>query len=51
MSEKFSLSVNGTVHSVTADPDTPLLYVLRVAGAISTSRSLGTARSAIRFTR
>jgi nicotinate dehydrogenase subunit A len=29
MSEKFSLSVNGTVHSVTADPDTPLLYVLR----------------------
>jgi nicotinate dehydrogenase subunit A len=29
MSEKFSLSVNGTVHSVTADPDPPLLYVLR----------------------
>jgi len=29
MSEKFSLSVNGTVHSVTADPDTSLLYVLR----------------------
>jgi len=29
MSEKFSLSVNGSTHSVTADPDTPLLYVLR----------------------
>jgi len=29
MSEKFSLTVNGSVHSVTADPDTPLLYVLR----------------------
>jgi aerobic-type carbon monoxide dehydrogenase small subunit (CoxS/CutS family) len=24
-----SLKVNGTVHSVTAEPDTPLLYVLR----------------------
>ena len=24
-----SLKVNGTVHSVTADLDTPLLYVLR----------------------
>ena len=24
-----SLTVNGTVHSVTAEPDTPLLYVLR----------------------
>jgi nicotinate dehydrogenase subunit A len=29
MSEKFSLSVNGSGHSATADPDTPLLYVLR----------------------
>ena len=29
MSEQFSLSVNGSTHSVTADPDTPLLYVLR----------------------
>jgi nicotinate dehydrogenase subunit A len=29
MSEKFSLSVNGSTHSATADPDTPLLYVLR----------------------
>ena len=29
MSEKFSLSVNGSSLSVTADPDTPLLYVLR----------------------
>jgi nicotinate dehydrogenase subunit A len=29
MSEKFSLSVNGGPHPVTADPDTPLLYVLR----------------------
>jgi nicotinate dehydrogenase subunit A len=29
MSEKFSLSVNGSTHSVTADPGTPLLYVLR----------------------
>jgi nicotinate dehydrogenase subunit A len=29
MSEKFSLNVNGSNHSVTADPDTPLLYVLR----------------------
>jgi nicotinate dehydrogenase subunit A len=29
MSEKFSLSVNGSAYSVTADPDTPLLYVLR----------------------
>jgi nicotinate dehydrogenase subunit A len=25
----ISLKVNGTVHSVTAEPDTPLLYVLR----------------------
>ena len=25
----ISLSVNGTVHSIDADPDTPLLYVLR----------------------
>jgi nicotinate dehydrogenase subunit A len=29
MSEKFSLNVNGEVHSVTADPDMPLLYALR----------------------
>jgi len=29
MSEKFSLTVNGSMHSITADPDTPLLYVLR----------------------
>ncbi len=29
MNEKFSLSVNASTHSVTADPDTPLLYVLR----------------------
>jgi nicotinate dehydrogenase subunit A len=29
MSEKFSLSVDGSTHTVTADPDTPLLYVLR----------------------
>jgi nicotinate dehydrogenase subunit A len=29
MSEKFAISVNGSTHSVTADPDTPLLYVLR----------------------
>jgi nicotinate dehydrogenase subunit A len=25
----ISLKVNGTIHSVTAEPDTPLLYVLR----------------------
>ena len=29
MSEKFSLTVNGSSHNVTVDPDTPLLYVLR----------------------
>jgi nicotinate dehydrogenase subunit A len=29
MNEKFSLNVDGTSHSVAADPDTPLLYVLR----------------------
>ena len=29
MADKFSLTVNGSTHSVTADPDTPLLYVLR----------------------
>jgi nicotinate dehydrogenase subunit A len=29
MSEKFSLNVNGTTHSVDADPDMPLLYALR----------------------
>ena len=29
MSEKFSLSVNGSAHTVTADPDMPLLYALR----------------------
>ena len=29
MTEKFSLNVNGESHAVVADPDTPLLYVLR----------------------
>ena len=29
MSERFSLSVNGSTHTVTADPDMPLLYALR----------------------
>ena len=29
MSEKFSLSVNGSAHTVTADPNMPLLYALR----------------------
>jgi nicotinate dehydrogenase subunit A len=29
MTEKFSLNVNGKSHAVVADPDTPLLYVLR----------------------
>jgi nicotinate dehydrogenase subunit A len=29
MTEKFSLRVDGKTHTVTADPDTPLLYVLR----------------------
>jgi nicotinate dehydrogenase subunit A len=29
MPEKFSLNIDGRTHSVTADPDTPLLYVLR----------------------
>jgi nicotinate dehydrogenase subunit A len=29
MSQTFSLNVNGTGHTVEADPDTPLLYVLR----------------------
>ena len=29
MSEKFSLSVNGSTHTVTADPDMPLFYALR----------------------
>jgi nicotinate dehydrogenase subunit A len=29
MNEKFSLNVDGKSHSVAADPDTPLLYVLR----------------------
>ena len=29
MSEKFRLSVNGKEHTVTAEADTPLLYVLR----------------------
>jgi nicotinate dehydrogenase subunit A len=29
MSQKFSLNVNGNVHTVEADADTPLLYVLR----------------------
>ena len=29
MTEKFSLSVNGSTHTVTADPDMPLLYALR----------------------
>ena len=29
MSQKFSLNVNGTAHSVDADPDMPLLYALR----------------------
>jgi nicotinate dehydrogenase subunit A len=29
MTEKFSLNVNGKSHAAVADPDTPLLYVLR----------------------
>ena len=29
MAQKFSLNVNGKVHSVEADPDMPLLYALR----------------------
>ena len=29
MDQKFSLNVNGQNHAVEADPDTPLLYVLR----------------------
>src|SRR6516225_4081383 len=29
MDEKFTLNVDGRTHTVTADPDTPLLYVLR----------------------
>jgi len=29
MSQKFSLNVNGQVHTVQADPDMPLLYALR----------------------
>ena len=29
MTQKVSLNVNGTDHTVEADPDTPLLYVLR----------------------
>ena len=29
MTETFSLTVNGSSHAVTVDPDTPLLYVLR----------------------
>ena len=29
MNKKFSLNVNGKDHTVEADPDTPLLYVLR----------------------
>jgi len=29
MRQKFSLNVNGKVHSVEADPDMPLLYALR----------------------
>jgi nicotinate dehydrogenase subunit A len=29
MAENFTLRVNGAEHSVTVEPDTPLLYVLR----------------------
>src|SRR5258708_3811051 len=29
MPETFHLKVNGATHSVTVDPDTPLLYILR----------------------
>lgn len=29
MNQKFSLNVNGTTHTVEADPNTPLLYALR----------------------
>jgi len=29
MNQRFLLTVNGTSHAVDADPDTPLLYVLR----------------------
>src|SRR6266851_3747266 len=29
MPESFTLNVNGAIHSVTVEPDTPLLYILR----------------------
>src|SRR5262252_8520855 len=29
MSQKFTLNINGQTHTVDADPDMPLLYVLR----------------------
>jgi CO/xanthine dehydrogenase Mo-binding subunit len=29
MSQKFTLNVNGGIHRVTAEPDTPLIYILR----------------------
>jgi hypothetical protein len=29
VTQKFSLNVNGTSHTVDADPDMPLLYALR----------------------
>ena len=29
MNQKFSLTVNGALHTIDADPETPLLYVLR----------------------
>jgi nicotinate dehydrogenase subunit A len=29
MAQKFSLNVNGTVHTIEAEPDMPLLYALR----------------------
>ena len=29
MTQKFALTVNGTTHTIEADPDMPLLYALR----------------------
>jgi aerobic-type carbon monoxide dehydrogenase small subunit (CoxS/CutS family) len=29
---RISLDVNGSVHTIDADPDMPLLYALRLAG-------------------
>ncbi len=42
MADPITLTVNGTVHRLAADPDVPLLYALRGLGLVGTRFGCGT---------